>query len=212
MRAEEAMDTAVSLVQADLRVNGYFTVSEYPVLEARREGDFRTVTDVDILAFRFPGAGSHPAGWPHGRAQAGGLVLPDPALGIVPGLADMLIGEVKEGQAVLNASATDPEVLRAALVRFGSCPPGDEVGEVVGLLMGDGRAQMPGGHQVRRMAFGSTAPADAARPYAVVGLGHVVEFPRRDLDEHWELVRNSETKDAALGFLLLGAKARRGGS
>lgn len=28
------MDTAVALVQAYLHVNGYFTVTEYPVLEA----------------------------------------------------------------------------------------------------------------------------------------------------------------------------------
>lgn len=28
------MDTAVGLVQAYLRVNGYFTVAEYPVLDA----------------------------------------------------------------------------------------------------------------------------------------------------------------------------------
>jgi len=30
------MDTAVALVQAYLNVNGYFTVVEYPVLEAFR--------------------------------------------------------------------------------------------------------------------------------------------------------------------------------
>jgi hypothetical protein len=51
------MDQAVALVEAYLRVNGYFTVSEYPVVEARRYGGFRTATDLDILAFRFPGAG-----------------------------------------------------------------------------------------------------------------------------------------------------------
>jgi hypothetical protein len=30
------MDNAVALVQAYLRVNGYFTVAEYPVVEAMR--------------------------------------------------------------------------------------------------------------------------------------------------------------------------------
>ena len=51
------MDNAVALVQAYLRVNGYFTVSEYPIVEASRRGGYRTATDLDILAFRFPGAG-----------------------------------------------------------------------------------------------------------------------------------------------------------
>lgn len=51
------MDPAVALVQAYLRVNGYFTVAEYPVLEATRSGGFQMATDLDLLAFRFPGAG-----------------------------------------------------------------------------------------------------------------------------------------------------------
>ena len=50
------MDTAVALVQAYLHVNGYFTVAEYPVLEAYRGEHARTVTDIDILAFRFAAA------------------------------------------------------------------------------------------------------------------------------------------------------------
>ena len=46
------MDTAVGLVQAYLRVNGYFTVAEYPVLDAAGADRPRTVTDLDILAIR----------------------------------------------------------------------------------------------------------------------------------------------------------------
>ena len=51
------MDTAVSLVQEYLHVNGYFTVVEHPVLERLRAGQVRTVTDLDVLAYRLPGAG-----------------------------------------------------------------------------------------------------------------------------------------------------------
>ena len=47
------MDTCVALVQAYLHVNGYFTVAEYPVLEAYRGNRARIVTDLDILACRF---------------------------------------------------------------------------------------------------------------------------------------------------------------
>lgn len=201
------MDNAVGLVQAYLRVNGYFTVSEYPVLEATRGGGFRTVTDLDIIAFRFPGAGAHPAGWRTRRD--GGLTLPDRALGIDAAKADMLVGEVKEGPAVLNAAATDPDVLRAALVRFGCSGPADPAPAVPTLLR-EGSATLPGGHRIRLVAFGSTAEDGVARACAVIRLGHVVAFLRRYLDEHWDLVRRSEMKDPALGVMLLTEKALRG--
>jgi hypothetical protein len=113
------MDNAVSLVQAYLRLNGYLTVTEFPVLvEGGRDG-VRTVTDLDVLAFRFPGAGPPGVG-AAGRARETAL---DPALGADPAHADMIIGEVKEGRAHLNASALDQEVIEAALVRFGCCTP-----------------------------------------------------------------------------------------
>jgi len=41
------------MVQAYLNVNGYFTVVEYPVMEAYLERPARTATDLDLLAFRF---------------------------------------------------------------------------------------------------------------------------------------------------------------
>ena len=50
------MDTCVALVQAYLHLNGYFTVVEYPVIEASAHGHARALTDLDILAVRFPGA------------------------------------------------------------------------------------------------------------------------------------------------------------
>ena len=50
------MDTAVARVQAYPHVNGYFTVVEFPVLDALRAAPAWTVTDFDILASRFPRA------------------------------------------------------------------------------------------------------------------------------------------------------------
>jgi hypothetical protein len=78
------MDTAVALVQAYLHVNGYFTVTEYPVLEASRPDATRSVTDLDILAFRFAHA-EHDV--KHGRARrplGDHPWIPDPALGALP--------------------------------------------------------------------------------------------------------------------------------
>ena len=48
------MDHAVALVQAYLQLNGYFTSAEYPIIAGTARSGFRTITDIDILAFRFP--------------------------------------------------------------------------------------------------------------------------------------------------------------
>ena len=48
------MDHAVSLVQAYLQLNGYFTSAEYPIIASARRNGVRTITDIDIFAFRFP--------------------------------------------------------------------------------------------------------------------------------------------------------------
>lgn len=153
------MDNAVALVQAYLRVNGYFTVAEYPVIEAMREGGYRAATDLDILAFRFPGSGQLVP--KTGKESSGDSMVTvplDPALAVARDEADMLIGEVKEGSAELNQATTDPAVLRAALARFGCCPP-DHVPHLVEGLMCRGKVVTPGGHRIRMIAFGSTHPA-----------------------------------------------------
>lgn len=203
------MDNAVALVQAYLRVNGYFTVTEYPVVEAMRMGGFRVATDVDVLAFRFPGAGRlvpRP-----GRSASGDTLLTgavDEALGAGLHEADMLIGEVKEGCAELNAAATDPAVLRAALTRFGCCPA-DHVTHTVNELMRHGSVVTPGGHRIRMVAFGSTAPSGSQR-YRVILLGHVVEHLRRYLRDNWDVLHSADFKEPAFGFLMTLEKAGRG--
>ena len=202
------MDTAVALVQAYLRVNGYFTVSEYPVLEATRGGGYQTATDLDILAVRFPGAGSEMIG---GRAAArahAAHLAPDPALGVAAEQPDMLVGEVKEGRAMLNAGATDAGVLRAVLVRFGCCSR-EEAPAIVERLIRQGWTSLPTGHRLRLIAFGSTVEANGGR-YTVLSLGHILEFLRQYLRDHWEVLRHAESKDPAFGFLVMAEKALRG--
>lgn len=111
------MDNAVALVQAYLHVNGYFTVTEYPVIETMGKGRYEMTTDLDVLAFRFPGAGRLITG--KGKTE---LFAPDPALNCPKDSADMLVGEVKEGKARLNRGVRDPRVLQIMLSRFGCCP------------------------------------------------------------------------------------------
>ena len=194
------MDPAVGLVQAYLNVNGYFTVAEYPVLEASGRQSARTVTDLDILAFRFAHAGHqlmHAAG---PRLLAEGV--PDPALGAPPHCADMIVGEVKEGAARLNAALRNPAVLEVALVRFGCCPP-DRVGHLVRALVESGSAMTPAGHAVRVVAFGGASDSARVRRCTTVSMRHVVAFLRAYLRAHWGVLRHAQVRDSGLSILAL---------
>lgn len=205
------MDPAVGLIESYLRVNGYFTVTEYPIVEAHKCGDYRTATDLDVLAFRFPGAGRLVPFQAGRAANETGIqtFAPDPQLGGVSDQADMLIGEVKEGRAELNAAARDPVVLRAVLTRFGCCSP-DHVPAVVEALLQHGRAHTHCGHLVRLIAFGSLPPVSNGGKYAVISLGHVHEFLEAYIHEHWEVLCHAQFKDPAFGFEMILEKARRG--
>ena len=202
------MDNSVALVQAYLRVNGYFTVTEYPVVESKNSGEFRTATDLDLLAFRFPGAG-RPIVVSKGRAPAEHTFAPDPELGIAAGEADMLVGEVKEGRARLNEGAANPAVLRHVLTRFGCCPPEDAPRQVQDLLS-RGQTVLPSGHRVRLVVFASLPPDSPGPKYRTIFLGHVVRFLQAYLREHWEALRHAESKDPAFGFLVTIEKALAG--
>jgi hypothetical protein len=47
-------DRAVALVRAYLRLSGYFTVAEYPVIVTKRDGTRQMATDLGTRACRFP--------------------------------------------------------------------------------------------------------------------------------------------------------------
>jgi len=197
------MDTAVGLVQSYLYMNGYFTVTEYPVLELMDDGEYRSVTDVDVLALRIPGAG-------RGRINNGLSVLSvDPALDLDLDRVDLIIAEVKEGRAELNASARDPKVLRAALNRFGAVPE-EQIVSVIEQLLEDGEAEHPAGARVRLMSFGSRPPMKRSSKYRWMLLGDLTRFMHRTITEHWSAAQTIQSKDPALSFLLLLEKSVRG--
>lgn len=203
------MDMGVMLVQAYLRVHGYFTVSEYPILQTGRRGEPRVATDIDILAFRFPHACTVIAGQRHHDEDDRALVTPDPALGASPDRVDMIIGEVKVGAAELNRAATDPAVLRAALMRFGCCSA-DHATAVVETLLRDGRAVNHVGHDVRLIAFGSAKPTRFTRASHVILLGDIILFLRRYLRAHWDVLHHADFKDPAFSLLMMLEKAGAG--
>ena len=190
------MDTAVGLVQAYLRVNGYFTVAEYPVLDAAGADRPRTVTDLDILAIRL------------NRAPGDD---PDPALGARPGMPDMIVGEVKEGAPKLNPAMRDPAVLEAAFARFGCCSPADAPALVQELLT-VGQITAPEGHLIRAVAFGNIANPAQSASWHTVALAQVLDYLRRHLDRNWAAVGRTQIKDDTLGLLALIEKSHRSGA
>ena len=113
------MDTAVALVKAYLQINGYFCVSEYPLMETTKGGNVRTVSDLDILAFRFPHAGRETSVRKKRKLVGDVRFEPDEALGAPQDSADMIVGEVKRGRARFNPPARKPDVLAGALMRLG---------------------------------------------------------------------------------------------
>ncbi|HYR27365.1 MAG TPA: hypothetical protein VEU30_02810 [Thermoanaerobaculia bacterium] len=202
------MDHAVALVQAYLQLNGYFTSAEYPIIAGAGRNGFRTITDIDILAFRFP------TGEPMARAGRkapkgldvsgldGGLAIPTDQI-------DMIIGEVKEGRVGINTGIRDPEVLRTVIDRFGDV---GDAGRVVEHLLQHGTAQIQDSYSVRLIAFGSFPPGSPVPPCRIISLGHVLQFLQAYVRKHWSMLRHLQFKDPAFGFLMTLEKARRGGA
>src|SRR5439155_5738580 len=146
------MDHAVSLVQAYLQLNGYFTSAEYPIIAGAGRNGFRTITDIDILAFRFPSGLPTPQGR---RVPQGGLDTSDldAGLGVLPDTVDMIIGEVKEGRVGINTGIRDREVLRAVISRLGDAAGHEE--RIIDDLLNAGSATLESGYVVRLIAFGA---------------------------------------------------------
>lgn len=202
------MDHAVALVQAYLQLNGYFTSAEYPIIAGTGRSSFRTITDIDILAFRFP------SGEPmrkHGKRAPKMLDLSgiDPGLAVPEASIDMIIGEVKEGRVGINTGIRDPEVLKTVINRFGEVA---DASRVVHELLRTGSARIPPSSSVRLIAFGSFPPGSQVPPCRIISLGHVLTYLQAYVHRHWHMLRHLQFKDPAFGFLMTLEKARRGGA
>lgn len=203
------MDHAVSLVQTYLQLNGYFTSAEYPIIASARRSGVRTITDIDILAFRFP-SGLPIGGVATGKRAPQGLDVSDldTGLGVPPDAIDMIIGEVKEGRVGINMGTRDPEVLKVVIGRLGDA--GSEIDRVVGDLLSDGATKLSSGVNMRLVAFGAFPPGAPVPPCRIISLGHVLGYLQGYVHRHWKVLRHLQFKDPALGFLMTIEKARRG--
>lgn len=182
------MDVAVDLVEVFLRFNGYLTLSEWHILGESPEGQWETLTDVDILAVRFPGqillADTHDA------QEAAELEMPGVVLELEEDTVDVIIGEVKQGEAVLNPSLTAHGTLHTILHRLKWLYPGHDLDRVVGDLSDRGVCYTAarGGGQVRTrlVAFGQAPEAGMN----VVPLGVILERVAVTLEKHEDILRS----------------------
>lgn len=167
------MDVAVNLVESYLRLNGYLTLSEIDVEARGPDGRYTSITDVDVVAVRFPG--DLYAVDVHDPGAARLLLIQDPALRLEPRMIDVIIGEVKQGPASFNPGLKRHEVLHFILRRLDWIYEGG-VGGVLEELRARGISETPGRSgatiRTRLVAFGAHRGDPTLH---VIPLGHVVE-------------------------------------
>ena len=193
------MDAAVGLVQAYLRINGFFTVTEYPVVAETAHGG-TTLTDVDVLGVRFPGAQR----WVPERGGAGRVLPSDPELDSADDGLDMIIGEVKEGEARLNRGAYALRVVEAVIRRFGCCAR-DPAATARAVVEGRTAETVVGGGmncRVRMVVFAGSE-AEVTSRYRVIPLRHVFTFLSDHLNRHRDVFLRTQLKDEALDLMAL---------
>lgn len=197
------MDIAVNLVESYLRLNGYLTLSEFEIQQRTRHGQWETVTDVDVVGVRFPGdiylSDTHDA------EECRLLLVDDPGLHLEPETVDVVIGEVKQGEAVFNPGLTSHTVLHTVLRRLGWLY--EDLGPVVRGLQQDGMHRGParagGTIRSRLVAFGRSGDPTVH----AVSLAHIVETLMRHFSDFDEILRGAQFKEPAPALLHLLSKA-----
>jgi len=183
------VDAASGLVEAFLHVNGYLTLSEWQIQAVNTQGKWDTITDVDIVGLRLPGdiylADSHD---PEVQST---LRVPGELLMLEDGVIDVIIGEIKEGEAVFNPAFTRHETLHTVLHRLAWLYSDDGLEKVVADLAVQGtcRSAAPGGSTVRtrRVAFGQ-APHLTEN---TIPIGMILEQSAAFLAAHDDLLRSA---------------------
>ena len=175
------MDIAVNLVESYLRLNGYLTITEVDIPHPAVGGKYESITDVDVLAVRFPGDlyAIDVDDQPDTRL----LLIDDPSLFLADRMVDVIVGEVKQGPAKLNPAITRHEVLHHILGRLEWIYE-NGVATTVEDLQSSGSSESPGRSgaviRTRLVAFGGYQgePSLNTMPLGHV-LGQVVSFFER---------------------------------
>ncbi len=205
------MHAAVALVKSYLTLNGYFSTTEIPVIKKGNDGLFFEVTDIDILALRFPQA-SHIVA--QGRpGPVDDLHFPlDPELTIPSDAMDLIIGEVKAGRPRLNPHMRSEDTLYRALVRFGFCPADrleravEELRKTGETWVRDGGVAVPS--RVRIVAFGD-GEGQTAEGFSIIPLKRVAAFVMGYLEKYHDVLHPVRLSDPTLGLLHLLEKLKK---
>ena len=200
------MDNAVSLVRAYLQLHGYFVVTEYPLVELDEQKKMRTVTDIDILAFRFAHAGRIVSSAQSSHIEKN-IHIQDKFLSTGGHQPDMLIAEVKEGYARENQNMFKKDVLMSVLIRFGCCTP-EEFHNLYATFSETGKAKLPSGHFLRSIVFGGK-PSSGKKSIVseFISLKHVLNYLDAYIEEHWNYFKTANFRDPILSFLVTLKKA-----
>lgn len=194
------MDIGVDLIEAYLRLNGYFTITEFEVLRETTPDIYQTITDVDIIAVRFPGpiyiADSH------GKGESPALLVEDPVLELQPDTVDVMIAEVKQGEAVFNPGLTDHHTLHTVLQR-------------VAWLYEDGVHDVARDLEKRLVCYQASPPDRKVRTRLVafgrspindlhtISLTHVFGKMIGQFEEYGDALRAAQFKSPAAGLIRL---------
>jgi hypothetical protein len=197
------MQNAAGLVQCYLRVNGYFTACEYPVVGVAGRYQSPVLAEFDVLAIRFPGAHENTARKIRPGEQ---IAIPDPALGCPADRTDILIGSVCEGRA--EFPSLDASAVRLALARFGCCSD-EEAEDIATALTRHGATITERGHSLRLISFGTTTASQPQRRGVVLPLRHVVDYLRAFVSASWNVFSCHSTKDTTIAQMIMIERARR---
>jgi hypothetical protein len=195
------MDIATDLVEVFLRSNGYLTLTELQIQSPTKSGDWETVTDVDILALRFPGRVFMADA--HDSKMASELEVPGVPLFLEDDTIDVIVGEVKQGEATLNPSLTKHETLHTALHRLSWIYSEGDLERVVEDLREQSVCYTParGGGTVRTrlVAFGQASEVTMN----VIPLEVILERVLGALESHDALLRSARSSSPAAAMLKL---------
>ncbi len=195
------MDIAVNLVESYLRLNGYLTITEVDVQELGESGKYESITDVDVLAVRYPGD-LYAADIDH-DPESRLLLIHAPALLLADGMVDVIVGEVKQGPAGLNPAITRHEVLHHILGRLDWIYQ-DGVDQTVRDLQSSGTSELPGRSgaviRTRLVAFGAHPGAPSLN---TIPIGHVFDQVVDFLERFEDVVRPAQFSAPAPALLHL---------
>jgi hypothetical protein len=156
------------------------------------------------MAVRFPG--DLFIGDPHIESEAELLLVHDPVLQLEDATIDVVIGEVKQGQAELNANIKDHSVLHTMLHRIEwlyGLPLKDVITGLQRKAIHTGPSCGRGDIRTRLVAFGRSDTLD----YKTISLSHIVRTMIEFMESHEDALKPIQFKEPAPAMLRLLMKA-----